>query len=80
MPIMDGNTAARKIRELERMGEIGYIPILGLTANVRDEHQNEMTHAGMDDFIIKPYKIEELLHKIDKVIDETRKHRRGMSM
>lgn len=42
MPIMDGNTATRSIRELERQGEIEHIPILGVTANVRGEQQTEM--------------------------------------
>lgn len=42
MPVMDGNTATKAIRELERQGTIEHIPILGVTANVRDEQQAEM--------------------------------------
>ena len=42
MPIMDGNTATKTIRALERQGKIERIPILGVTANVRDEQQAEM--------------------------------------
>lgn len=42
MPIMDGNTATKTIRELERQGQIEHIPILGVTANVRSEQQAEM--------------------------------------
>lgn len=42
MPIMDGNTATKIIRELERQGEIEHIPILGVTANVRHKQQLEM--------------------------------------
>lgn len=42
MPIMNGNTAAKNIRALERQGKIERIPILGVTANVRGEQQAEM--------------------------------------
>lgn len=42
MPIMDGNTATKTIRVLERQGKIERIPILGVTANVRGEQQAEM--------------------------------------
>lgn len=42
MPIMDGNTATKIIRELEKQGEIERIPVLGVIANVRHEQQPEM--------------------------------------
>jgi CheY-like chemotaxis protein len=42
MPRMDGNTATKTIRELERQDQIEYIPILGVTANVRSGQQSEM--------------------------------------
>jgi signal transduction histidine kinase/CheY-like chemotaxis protein len=47
MPIMDGNTASKAIRELESNGELEHIPILGVTANVRGAQQDEMIEAGM---------------------------------
>ncbi|KAK5732280.1 hypothetical protein LTS12_027148, partial [Elasticomyces elasticus] len=49
MPILDGNAATRQIRELAEKGEVDKIPILGVTANVRGEQQDEMVRAGMDD-------------------------------
>jgi CheY-like chemotaxis protein len=42
MPRMDGNTATKTIRELERHDQIEHIPILGVTANVRSVQQSEM--------------------------------------
>lgn len=42
MPRMDGNAATKAIRELERQGAIDYLPILGVTANVRSGQQDEM--------------------------------------
>lgn len=68
MPVMDGNAAAKELRELERKGKIEHIPILGVTANVRGAQQDEMMHSGMDGVITKPYKIEEMIAKINKII------------
>ncbi|KAK5749214.1 hypothetical protein LTS12_020725 [Elasticomyces elasticus] len=67
MPVLDGNAATRQIRELAEKGEVDRIPILGVTANVRSEQQEEMVRAGMDDVISKPYKIDDLVAKIDEV-------------
>lgn len=36
MPVMDGLTCTRKIRELEREGKLtGHVPIIAVTANAR---------------------------------------------
>ncbi|KAL1581741.1 hypothetical protein WHR41_09503 [Cladosporium halotolerans] len=68
MPRMDGNAATKAIRELERKGAIEYLPILGVTANVRSEQQDKMKAAGMDDVISKPYRIEEMVSKIQQLL------------
>lgn len=49
MPILDGNSATREIRNLVDKGELENIPILGVTANVRGEQQDDMVRCGMDD-------------------------------
>jgi len=64
MPVMDGNAAAKELRELERKESIERIPILGVTANVRGAQQDAMMQAGMDDVISKPYKIEDMVRKL----------------
>lgn len=64
MPILDGNGATRKIRELEKDGKLEHVPILGVTANVRGAQQDEMLAAGMDDVISKPYKIEDMVSQL----------------
>ncbi|KAJ5104975.1 CheY-like superfamily [Penicillium alfredii] len=73
MPIMDGNTTTKAIRDLEK--ETGsHISILGVTANVRAEQQAEMLDAGMDDVILKPYGTKELVDRIHHLIaTKTRK-------
>lgn len=63
MPVLDGNAATRQIRELEQRGDTQRAPIIGVTANVRDEQQNEMMASGMDEVISKPYEIEEMVRR-----------------
>ncbi|KAF9250300.1 hypothetical protein LCP9604111_3816 [Penicillium roqueforti] len=63
MPVMDGKRATKAIRDIEKESG-GHVPILGVTANVRDEQQKEMLSAGMDDIIHKPYGTQELVKKI----------------
>ncbi|EKV04879.1 CheY-like superfamily [Penicillium digitatum] len=71
MPVMDGNCATKAIREIEKETG-GHVPILGLTANVRDEQQQEMIGAGMDDIIHKPYGTHELVEKINRMVSKER--------
>ncbi|KAK4506200.1 hypothetical protein PRZ48_004165 [Zasmidium cellare] len=67
MPVMDGNEAARAIRQFEKDGNLDRIPILGVTANVRGAQQDEMMESGMDDVMSKPYKIEDLVSRLSKL-------------
>ena len=54
MPVMDGLTATRRIREREeRMGQ-GRCPIIMLTANVLPEHLLASFEAGADEHLSKP--------------------------
>lgn len=64
MPIMDGTTASREIRKFEGDNNLPAVNIIGVTANVREEQQSQMTEAGMNDVIAKPFKMEELLEKV----------------
>ncbi|KAK1062870.1 hypothetical protein LTR74_009950 [Friedmanniomyces endolithicus] len=73
MPVLDGNAATRELRELADKGEVERIPILGVTANVRAAQQDEMVNAGMDDVISKPYKVDDLIRKIDEVTGKSGK-------
>ncbi|KAI1827797.1 histidine kinase [Xylaria intraflava] len=73
MPIMDGMTCARKIRELERDGTIvSHIPIIAVTAYARPEQIESAKTAGVDDVISKPFRIPELMPRIEKLVDKTR--------
>ncbi|KAL5049343.1 hypothetical protein BDW71DRAFT_217485 [Aspergillus fruticulosus] len=69
MPVMDGNTATREIRALEKQ-KGSHIPIIGVTANVRQDQQADMLNAGMDGIIHKPYKMEELCDMIKQMLPQ----------
>lgn len=48
MPVMDGLTCTKKIREMQKLGKIrGYVPIIAVTANARSEHMATARDAGM---------------------------------
>ncbi len=52
MPIMDGLTCVRKIREFERLGSIsGHIPVIAVTANARAQQMKIAADAGMVKFL-----------------------------
>jgi len=70
MPVMDGLTAAKTIREMQRSGELkGHVPILSVSANARPEQTSMAIAAGMDDSISKPFRIADLTPKIDRLAD-----------
>lgn len=60
MPEMDGFTLARKIREKDE-----HIPILFLSAKSMKEDRIEGLMTGGDDYITKPFSIEELVLRIE---------------
>jgi HPt (histidine-containing phosphotransfer) domain-containing protein len=58
MPAMNGYEAASKIRQKEKNGH--HVPIIGLTANEDKDEREKCLQAGMDDFLSKPFKADEL--------------------
>lgn len=64
--VMGGLECARKIRELQQSGDIvSHVPIMAVTANARVEQLKIARESGMDDAIAKPFRIVELLPKIE---------------
>ncbi|THB73328.1 MAG: response regulator [Gammaproteobacteria bacterium] len=66
MPVMDGYTATKKIRNLELSGEIKRTPIIALTASVLQEDKQKCLEAGMDDHLPKPIRKKSLDYLLDK--------------
>jgi len=65
MPVMDGIQATVKIREMEKQTG-SHIIIIAVTANASRDDIDRCYQAGMDDFITKPIKIDEMLQIIKK--------------
>jgi DNA-binding response OmpR family regulator len=63
MPEMDGFTLAKEIREIDKK-----VPILFLTAKSMKEDKLEGFAIGADDYLTKPFSMEELLARIEAVM------------
>ena len=57
MPDLSGPEVTRRIRALENQKDL---PIVALTANVRSEDRDECLEAGMNDFLTKPIRVQDL--------------------
>ncbi len=66
MPVLDGLSAAQKIRSLERRGGMARCPIVALTANAMESDREACFDVGMDDFLTKPIKKPELLKSLGR--------------
>lgn len=66
MPEMDGFTLAKEIRELDKQ-----IPILFLTAKALKEDKLRGFDIGADDYMTKPFSMEELLARIQAILRRT---------
>jgi signal transduction histidine kinase/CheY-like chemotaxis protein len=58
MPVMDGIAATQAIRRLP--GSAEQVKIIAVTASAFMEQREEMLQAGMDDFVRKPYRPQEI--------------------
>ena len=69
MPEMDGIMLTREIRRLNPD-----IPIIFLTAKNQKEDIIDGFKSGADDYITKPFSMEELLYRIEAIIRRTTSH------
>jgi CheY-like chemotaxis protein len=60
MPEMDGFEATRALRELEVKRGGPRIPIIALTAQALEGDRERCLDAGMDDYLAKPFKPDQL--------------------
>lgn len=70
MPIMNGLEATHEIRTSDEFVQIRAIPIIGLTAHAMHEDKKRALEAGMDDYLSKPFEMEQLLTTLHRVISK----------
>lgn len=63
MPVMDGFTLAKEVRKLDKK-----VPLLFLTAKTMQEDKLEGFELGADDYITKPFSMEELLLRLKAIL------------
>lgn len=65
MPDMNGLDATRIIKEVNHD-----VPIVALSAYAFDENVREAKNAGCDDFLAKPFRVEDLIEMVHKYVAE----------
>jgi CheY-like chemotaxis protein len=71
MPVMDGLEATRRIRAAQASGQTGFPPelrIVAMTANAMSGDRDACLAAGMDDYLAKPVRPEELRDVLAKYL------------
>ncbi|HNZ25910.1 MAG TPA: response regulator [Spirochaetota bacterium] len=71
MSEMDGITATKKIREIEKTTNNKRTPIIALTAYAMKGDRERCIKAGMDDYLSKPIIIDELFKKISIYLEDS---------
>ena len=66
MPVMDGLTATRTIREQEHGSDV-HLPITAMTAGATTQDREQCFAAGMDNFVTKPFRADELYRAVESV-------------
>jgi DNA-binding response OmpR family regulator len=66
MPNMNGEELFLKIRKNSKFNTI---PFIIITANLDDEVKYKQLENGVNDFIMKPFKVKELIYKINNLMD-----------
>ncbi|HEY2145619.1 MAG TPA: PAS domain-containing protein, partial [Steroidobacteraceae bacterium] len=68
MPVMDGFTATRRIRESEGLRGTKRLPIIALTANVMSEDREKCLAAGMDAHLGKPIEPAQVIEALSRFL------------
>jgi len=66
MPVMDGNSATREIRKIDRFADL---PIIALTAGALVSERAKSIEAGMTDYLTKPFDPERMIRLIRHQLD-----------
>jgi len=67
MPIMDGKQFVESLRSSP---DVGSVPVIMLTGRKSDEEARAAREAGVTDFIVKPFKNQDLLDRVRAALGE----------
>ena len=67
MPLLNGYEVTKMIRELEDSGTTEPVKIVAMTANAMQEDVDLCLSIGMDGYLSKPFKAEDVIETVDKL-------------
>ncbi len=67
MPVMDGYTATKEIRNIEDT-EIASVPIIAMTANAFEEDKQKCLSVGMNGHLGKPLDVDKLMRELAQIL------------
>ena len=70
MPVLDGYEATVQIRKRERDRNAAHLPIIAVTANTMSGDRQHCLEIGMDDYISKPFQIEDVIRKMKEQLEK----------
>lgn len=68
MPLMDGYTATKEIRRMERVQSSKHTPIIAVTAHALGSEMKKCIESGCNEVISKPFSKKQLLDKINEFL------------
>jgi CheY-like chemotaxis protein len=68
MPDMDGFEVCRRLRADVRTA---FVPVLMLTANAGEQHMTAGFGAGADDYVVKPFRRDELVARVRRMLERS---------
>ncbi len=66
MPVLDGFATTQALREREEAQALPHLPVIALTAGAFDDDRKHCLSVGMDDYLAKPVKFDELIAMLNK--------------
>ncbi|MGD9716977.1 response regulator [Sulfuricurvum sp. IAE1] len=75
MPVMDGLTATRLIKEIDKRDQRGFVPVIALTAHALIGDRERIVAAGLDAHLAKPIDKHFLLQTIERYLKTAQSQR-----
>ena len=75
MPVMDGYEATRQLRATP---ELAHLPVIALTAGAFKNQRDQALEAGVDEFVAKPFEVDQLVNVILQLLRRSPPERKAM--